>query len=105
MLSTGNSVQDGMVVRHKCDNPSCGNPDHLIVGTQQENVADRVSRCREGYRKGIKNGRAKLSEYHVIQIRARFSSGKISKSELSKEYGVTDVLIGLIIRKRIWSHV
>lgn len=37
----------GSVVRHTCDNPACCNPDHLILGTQLDNVADMYARGRE----------------------------------------------------------
>ena len=34
------------VVRHKCDNPLCVNPHHLVTGTQYENDMDRTNRGR-----------------------------------------------------------
>lgn len=39
-------IPDGLVIRHKCDNPPCVNPDHLLVGTQRDNIADAISRGR-----------------------------------------------------------
>lgn len=41
-------LSSGMVVRHTCDNSRCINPDHLVRGTQLENMQDKVARGRAG---------------------------------------------------------
>lgn len=38
---------EGRVVRHTCDNPKCINPDHLIIGTNAENMHDKFLRNRQ----------------------------------------------------------
>lgn len=51
----------GMIVRHKCDNPNCVNPNHLEIGTQKDNMQDASKRGRlspkslENLRPGKKN--------------------------------------------------
>lgn len=43
---TGALVRADQVLRHRCDNPPCVNPDHLLVGTQADNVSDMMVRGR-----------------------------------------------------------
>ena len=38
------AIPKGLVVRHTCDNTLCVNPKHLIIGTQLDNIRDRVER-------------------------------------------------------------
>jgi len=50
----------GMEVCHSCDVRNCINPDHLFLGTHQENVEDMMRKGRSA--KGSKSGRIKHPE-------------------------------------------
>lgn len=39
-------LKEGDLVRHTCDNPRCFNPDHLVAGTQADNMQDMIKRGR-----------------------------------------------------------
>lgn len=39
-------IASGLVVRHRCDTPACVNPDHLLSGTQADNIHDMHARGR-----------------------------------------------------------
>jgi DNA-binding XRE family transcriptional regulator len=89
-------------VLHRCDNPPCVNPAHLRIGTAQDDADDRVSKGRQ--LRGECNGRAKLTQAVVDEIRRLYSAGGWTKSALAKRFGVSDVTIGNIIAGRTWKH-
>ena len=90
----------GKVVRHRCDNPGCVNPDHLLTGTQADNVRDMYDRKRNGHISGEKHHRAKLTDVDVADIRsvAVMGVGGNIKS-LAKRYGVNDNTIRALVNK------
>ncbi len=90
-------------VLHKCDNPSCVNPDHLFLGDVFINNADRVNKGRSA--KGISCGRSVLNESDIINIRALYNSGKFTQLEISKKYSVTRVNIMAIVNRKSWKHL
>jgi hypothetical protein len=46
---TKGPIPEGLIVRHTCDVPACCNPDHLILGTQKDNIRDGISRGRQRF--------------------------------------------------------
>lgn len=110
---------DGECALHKCDNPPCVNPAHLFAGSRADNTADMIAKGRDKKvrgdahyarrhpetRQGERNGRAKLTDSEVLSIRARCAAKEIGPKQLAREIGVTDVLIYLILNRRIWKHI
>jgi len=89
----------GKVVRHTCDNPSCVNPAHLEVGTQRDNMRDKVQRGRQA--RGARNGRSHLSREEVVAIRNDSRPAK----EVAERFGTTASNIREIRSGRSWRHV
>jgi hypothetical protein len=109
---TNGTIPDNMVVCHKCDNPKCVNPQHLFLGTQAENIADMRNKGRardvgntKNHAYGQANGRAKLNEQDVKTIRWMHESGTLTKEQIAKHFNVSGVLVGLIVRRKIWKHI
>jgi hypothetical protein len=88
-------------VLHRCDNPPCVNPDHLFVGTNTDNIADRVRKGRSRSLRGAEHPQAKLTEADVREI---LSSGEPQR-RAAKRYGVTKALIQFIRHRKLWTHV
>ena len=91
------------VVMHQCDNPRCINPDHLVVGSVADNIADKVAKARQA--KGERNGRAKLRARQVAAIRRFHLAGRLTKSQLARKYSVDRACIDRIVSKRTWRHI
>ena len=94
-LTYGEWPSNNMCVLHKCDNPSCVNPDHLFLGTQQDNMRDMA----------IKNRAAtKLKPEEVIEIRKLAELGE-SRKVLSEKFNISKRQINRIISREDWRHI
>lgn len=89
-------IPDGMVVRHRCDNPRCCNPEHLQLGTDQDNKDDCVSKKRHYF--GERHHWAKLTESQVHEIRASESRNK----DIAIKFGIDPSAVSLIKRNINW---
>ena len=104
-LSYG-KIPQGSLVLHRCDNPSCVNPDHLFLGTAKDNSIDMKNKNRSSY--GERNNGVKLTEQQVLEIIHKAKAfGKHCNlaTRLSKIYNVDSHTIRNIISKRSWKYL
>lgn len=103
-------IPDGLHVLHSCDNRLCVNPAHLFLGTNLDNIKDKV---RKGRQKpgsfGEQSNLSTLTEEQVREIRKRhrpYAPGRWGNSkQLAAEFGVTRGCIEGIVQRRNWKHV
>ena len=99
-------------ILHKCDNPSCVNPDHLYLGDVRQNVKDALERGRFPKGANIKKGRvgennhkSKLTSEQVKSIRQEYIPFIRNSQTLAKKYGVSASCINRIVKGDSWKCV
>lgn len=102
VVANGRPAPPGKVVRHKCDNPPCIEPSHLVLGTQAENVADMFVRKRAD-RNAEQNNSARLTWDSVRAIRAFHDEGA-SVRDLSSRFSVSKSQIRNVISYTHWKE-
>jgi hypothetical protein len=87
-------IPDGMRACHRCDNPPCCNPEHLFLGTDQDNMDDMWAKGR---------GRlvVKVTRIQVEAIQHRYAQGGVTQQELGAEYGLPQTTISQIVRGKV----
>lgn len=108
-LLSGRTIESGKCVLHKCDTRGCVNPHHLFLGTRAENMQDMVAKGRhrhqvypEGRPHGSRNGRAKLTDAQVLEIRAQLAAGSTQQA-LADKFGVVQTSISRIALGQGWQ--
>lgn len=121
-----------MEVCHTCDYCCCCNPDHLFLGTQADNAADRNAKGRQA--KGTRHGsythperwargerhrsrthpeslprgethyKSKLTNSKVVEIRELHTNGTTTR-ELANMYGVSISLVQRVVQRKAWGHI
>lgn len=98
-LFYGHWPKRGVHVLHSCDNPGCVNPKHLFLGTNLDNIQDKVSKGRS--RKGENHHKTKLTAAQIRAIR----KDERTHSEIANDYGMSRIGILQIKNRRTWKHV
>lgn len=100
-IEVNGPIPDGLFVLHRCDNPPCCNPDHLFLGTKQDNAVDALKKDRLYIPVGEANGNAKLTADAVREIRTSTDS----PNQAAARYGVSPALVYAVRQRRIWRHI
>lgn len=94
-------IPEGMHVLHSCDNSICVNPDHLWIGTHQDNMRDMFRKGRRQERRGQEHHKTHLTDADALAI---YNSSD-GPAALSKEYGISRQAVWNIKSKRTWKHI
>ncbi len=94
-------IPQGKYVLHKCDNPSCVNPDHLYLGNQYDNMADMYRSGRAKHKRGEENGKSKLTEAIVREIRTSTNT----LVALARKFGINRRTVWSVQSRKTWRHI
>jgi len=93
-IHTGNDPGDKLVC-HKCDNPLCLNPNHLFLGTNQDNVDDMLNKHR--------GSNQKLTAKDIPVIRSLGKTHLVGN--IARMFNVHQSTISLILSGKRWGHI
>ena len=94
-------IPKGMCVCHHCDNPRCVRPDHLFLGTQADNMADKTRKGRQTKGEAVYN--AHLTEQRVRLIRELAET--IPTHLIAQELGLNYQTTYDVVKFKTWRHV
>lgn len=92
-------IPEGKIIRHRCDNPPCINPEHLLVGTAKDNARDRLEHGQA--MRGHSNPASRLTEENVREI---LSSSETTRG-LARKFGVYASTVRDVRKGRSWTHL
>lgn len=96
------AIPKGMSVCHRCDNPPCVNPNHLFLGTMQDNLQDAASKGRTSA--GSHRHNAKLTEAKVSEIILLKNQG-LKQKDIALQFGVGEATISGVVHRTKWKRI
>ena len=125
-------IPEGMELMHSCDIGVCVNPNHLSVGTHNDNMKDMVKKgrsksgrygdehwtrkdrnraisiaktnIRNAHKSGFKNNNAKVTEEMILQVRnTKNKNPDMPLAEIGSKFGIGRETARKIIRGITWK--
>lgn len=101
-LANRRAVPARFHVLHRCDLPWCVNPDHLFLGTNDDNVADKVAKGRTARVVGESNGQSVLTADDVRTIR-QLATIRTPQKDIAARFGITQPQVSKILSGKRWA--
>lgn len=99
-------IPSGMFVLHKCDTRHCVRPDHLFLGTNDDNMKDMAKKGRADRTKKQKGEAAHMSKLTADQVREiRNLAGVENQYVTAARMGVKQPNISAIVRGKTWRSL
>lgn len=99
------SRSSGLMVCHRCHIRTCVNPNHLYVGTGEDNMHDMQEAGRDNYFHGEKHYRTTLTESDVYEIRRLAASKTMTHQEIAEQFEICRAAVGSIASRKNWKHL
>lgn len=101
-------IPKGLCVLHTCDNPACVRPDHLFLGTQLDNIADRTRKGRSATGRRLAYSphptQRKLTADRVRAIRAAATGGE-AHAAIAQREKVARATVYKIVERITWREL
>lgn len=97
---TNGPIPEGLDVLHHCDNPPCIRPDHLFLGTDADNAADKMAKGRGN---NTHSGRGQKLTWDLVASMRRDSAAGLDRRTTACTYGVSPSMVSLIVRGKSWD--
>ena len=96
----------GTCVMHTCDNPKCVNPEHLVLGTHSDNMADKMMKGRFVSRPLLgerhQNSKLKVDDIYLIRSLNYVGAGL---QQIAEVFGVSRGTVHKVLNGSTWAHV
>lgn len=95
-------IPNSLLVLHKCDNPSCLNPEHLFLGTISDNNKDCVFKGRASGNSSQHTSGAYATKLTSIQVQEIRKIKEISQKQIAKKFHISQAHVSDIRSFKSW---
>ena len=97
-------IPNGLWVLHKCDVPLCVNPNHLFLGTRQDNIADMMRKRRQQRKAGVDSTNAKLNP-RIVSIMRKLHNDGVTYRAIAKMFEVNNTTVYHAVVGHTWKDL